>query len=84
LNKYAKDFMAWWEMIQPEWRCKEGMDTLVDGSEDWDSLRIPGANGLLSVVAGLFFWGVEVYRQGATVDMWLDALTDVSAAFSHL
>jgi hypothetical protein len=38
LNKYMKDFMAWWDMIQLEWRCKEGMDTSVDSSEDWDSL----------------------------------------------
>jgi len=60
------------------------MDTQMDGSEDWAPFRMPGANGLLSVVAALFFWGLEVHRQGAAVDAWVEALADVSTAFSQL
>jgi len=40
--------------------------------------------GLLSVVVALFFWGVEVYRQANEPDLWFEALTDISAALSHL
>jgi len=32
----------------------------VDG--DWDGIRTAGRNGLLSVVAALFFWGITLKK----------------------
>ena len=44
--------------MQPKWRLSKKGEILtrkMDG--DLDGLRKPGLNGLLSVLAALFFWG---------------------------
>ncbi|KAF9546591.1 hypothetical protein CPC08DRAFT_618035, partial [Agrocybe pediades] len=54
---YGDSMASWWTAMQPKWRLKgKGyLDyKLVDG--DWTSLALPGQNGLLSFIAGLYFW----------------------------
>lgn len=58
---YCQQHTAWWMALQPEWRLSENGSIVVERvSGDWSSLRVFGSNGLLSVVASLFFWGLLV------------------------
>ena len=60
---FEKSYMLWWKELQPEWRMSSSQQIAyseVDG--DWDGIRTAGRNGLLSVVAALFFWGVALKK----------------------
>ncbi|KJA14112.1 hypothetical protein HYPSUDRAFT_106491, partial [Hypholoma sublateritium FD-334 SS-4] len=75
---FATDFSAWWQSLQPEWRRTDsdaGPDLPRQGG-DWTHIRRSGANGLLSVVAALFFWGNVVQGTPARA-VWLKAMEDV-------
>lgn len=85
LAAYEADFKAWWISLQPPWRCRDGVDWPLKGSGDWDILRQSGQNGLLSVVAALFFWGWAA--RTATNDAegaWSLAVDDVLYALTQL
>ncbi len=56
IKHFAKEFQTWWQAIQPDWRA-DGADAQPPQERGWDELRYPGVNGILSVVAALFFWG---------------------------
>ncbi|CAA7268956.1 unnamed protein product [Cyclocybe aegerita] len=78
INKYAAKFWMWWAVLQPRWRVNEDGEVVtsaVDG--DWEQLRRPGVNGLLSVLASLFFWGVAVKGKREATEKWLVAVQDV-------
>jgi len=75
LADYESEFTAWWSSLQPEWRKSSSGKILfskVDG--DWEVLRRPGLNGILSVMAALFFWGVALQEDSCTG--WNDAVSD--------
>ena len=58
VSTFEKSFHAWWLSLQPKWRLSKNGEILtrkMDG--DLDGLRKPGLNGLLSVLAALFYWG---------------------------
>lgn len=51
----------------------------------WDALRVGGPNGLLSVMAALFFWGLAAEKMGKSDQKkWLEALHDVDAVVGRL
>ena len=61
IKSYEAEYMLWWATLQPAWRRSNTRNIIfskVDG--DWESLQRPGLNGLLSVMAGLLFWGVTL------------------------
>ncbi len=62
LEIYSSNFSAWWRSLQPAWRLDGATDLLRRSEGDWTHLQRSGVNGLLSVVAGLFFWGSAVHR----------------------
>jgi len=53
----------------------------VDG--DWEVLRRPGVNGILSVMAGLFFWGVALRGKGSR-EGWNNAVSDCTVVLVAL
>ena len=58
VSTFEKSFHMWWLSLQPKWRLSKKGEILtrkMDG--DLDGLRKLGLNGLLSVLAALFFWG---------------------------
>jgi len=58
---YGLEFKKWWSALQPGWRkscSREILFSKVVG--DWEVLHRLGLNGILSVVAGLFFWRVAL------------------------
>jgi len=81
---YRLAFNAWWAQLQPAWRISgDGTvdSQLLDGN--WDCLRRPGLNGLQSIVAALFFWGISDQKGGARKS-WLSAVIKCLAVFSCL
>lgn len=64
---FEEAYMSWWKELQPPWRMScsgEIVYSKVDG--DWGGMRTAGRNGLLSVVAALFFWGVALKKTKKT------------------
>ncbi|KAJ7036226.1 hypothetical protein C8F04DRAFT_954048 [Mycena alexandri] len=62
---YAKDWQAWWDSLQPQWRKRDAHGQWEIGGEcgeAWGSLDCPGVNGVISVAASLYFWGRQVHE----------------------
>lgn len=82
---FAKEFSAWWQSLQPDWRTVSADRSLPQIRENWEEIRRPGINGLLSVVAALFFWGFAIRNKGSTMrSPWLNALNDVVYVLDQL
>ncbi|RDB23146.1 hypothetical protein Hypma_009711 [Hypsizygus marmoreus] len=81
---FEEDFSEWWKALQPGWRHADD-GQLIRGAGDWaeTNLRRPGLNGVLSILAALFFWGVEVAK-GADARAWSHAVDDVAWVMGHL
>ncbi|KAF9038719.1 hypothetical protein BJ165DRAFT_1352588, partial [Panaeolus papilionaceus] len=82
-REMKEEFRRWWVSLQPDWRVK---DSVVVGGQidgDWKGLVYPGINGLLSVVACLFFWGMACDTAGDK-RAWVSAFLDCTVAFRAL
>lgn len=87
ISKFATEFAAWWKNIQPTWRMENVNSQTPQEEGNWDEIRRPGLNGLLSVIAGLFFWGNAIQtppRAAAARATWLKALNDVAYVVERL
>src|SRR5205807_2193156 len=81
---FSAAWWAWWMSLQPTWRelSLSGRPTIGLYGEDWSTLKYPGQNGMLSIVATLAWWGVSLpnlvqHGSGSHAD-WLDAVDDVA------
>jgi hypothetical protein len=91
---YSKQWWRWWEVLQPEWRVfdKTGRPKAMApaGHEaTWHCLLKPGVNGILSVVASLYWWGCTVHSLegssgGKDVKDWEEAVADCSWVMEQL
>lgn len=65
LPSFEQAFGAWWAGLQPEWH-REGAGRVLQrkGGNDVEALQHPGKNGLLSVLAALFFWHIHAEKVG--------------------
>ncbi|KAJ7907845.1 hypothetical protein B0H13DRAFT_2193638, partial [Mycena leptocephala] len=65
-SAYAVGWQAWWDSLQPGWRKKgEDGEWIMEGEyggdgREWGPLYRWGVNGMLNVVASLYFWGCGV------------------------
>jgi len=61
ISLYETEFTLWWAMLQPVW-CKRSDGNIIFSKVegDWEVLQRAGLNGVLSVMAGLLFWGVSL------------------------
>ena len=84
-SKFEKQFRQWWFHLQPAWRRETDQD-VAWGSIDSDlsHLKRPGTNGLLNVIAGLFFWGSHVKKGSSGWDQYVVYVNDVQAVLSGL
>ncbi|KAJ7049614.1 hypothetical protein C8F01DRAFT_1001792, partial [Mycena amicta] len=77
---YGNHWWKWWANMQPDWRGSvDGTpgDGEVHGS--WDGLYVSGVNGMLNVVASLYWWGREEKVLGDEPSMeWIQATEDVA------
>jgi len=84
----GESFWTWWHAIQPEWRRGKGgngRDMVRDGN-DWTAVDVNGPNGLSTVMAVLFFWGVDVRsrRDHKGIADWARGLGDVTFVLQKL
>ncbi|KAJ7829903.1 hypothetical protein B0H13DRAFT_1655420, partial [Mycena leptocephala] len=83
--RYADQWYQWWDFLQPDWRRRDrggnwasGGDAIYGGDNEWGLLDKPGPNGCLSVVAGLYFWGVCKGQPDIVKERWIWAVQDVA------
>jgi hypothetical protein len=78
----------WWGSLQPEWREKDADGSWSvargygGGGREWGPLYQWGVNGVLSVVASLYFWGCSVPETGRAE--WEAAVNDVAWMFEGM
>ncbi|KAK7050131.1 hypothetical protein R3P38DRAFT_3173191 [Favolaschia claudopus] len=83
--KYEEGWWDWWRALQPAWRVKDAANRFERGeypqptAENWLTLRAPGPNGSLSLVASLYWWGqrLEKVVDSEEKRTWVEAVTDV-------
>lgn len=82
---FEKMFLSWWNSLQPEWRIANETNRLERGDDNWDCLRecSTGANGILSVMAGLCFWGSATLTDSQR-NAWDTAVDDVLYVLQQL
>ncbi|KAJ7846664.1 hypothetical protein B0H13DRAFT_1646557 [Mycena leptocephala] len=85
LEAYIKEWRAWWDFLQPQWRTRDrngewayGGDVQYGQDDEWGHLDALGPNGCLSVVAALYFWGVDAGQTTETKVRWINAVLDVT------
>ncbi|KAJ7184013.1 hypothetical protein B0H12DRAFT_970923, partial [Mycena haematopus] len=80
---FAKKWWAWWSDLQPAWRgAWRGRGTAeqaVPENADWGPLAVWGQNGLLSVVAAMYWWGCAEEKIGLSTRSveWEEAAADL-------
>lgn len=88
LKGLEQSFWKWWRALQPQYRkvieARDGA-ILPQIVGDMETIRRPGKNGLLSVLAALWFWGsAPAVVQSGTVTSWGAAVDDVSWVIEQL
>ncbi|KAJ7093635.1 hypothetical protein C8R43DRAFT_908060 [Mycena crocata] len=81
LGTFTKSWWAWWSALQPAWRggCRGQGEAgkVVPAGADWGKLVVPGRNGLLTVVATVYWWGCKERENGSCSEEWHEAVGDV-------
>ncbi|KAJ7790915.1 hypothetical protein B0H14DRAFT_2396096 [Mycena olivaceomarginata] len=81
--EYTAQWQMWWDSLQPAWRRRESDGTWSttggygEGGQEWGPLYQWGVNGILSLVASLYFWGCAVYEQVELQTQWEQAISNV-------
>ncbi|KAJ7050766.1 hypothetical protein C8F01DRAFT_1000131 [Mycena amicta] len=82
---FGKQWWVWWIKAQPDWRIVDGDPIRADAEgRPWGSMVCPGKNGILSVVASLYWWGSALKRLGKVSQSWLNAVEDVAWVMEQL
>ncbi|KAJ7061120.1 hypothetical protein C8F01DRAFT_987534, partial [Mycena amicta] len=89
-KRYETEFWTWWKVLQPAWRKARTdwpeMAALQSGGDgqDWGNLEVPGKNGLVSVVAGLYWWGQDGLEASSFSAGWTSAVKDITWALEKM
>ncbi|KAJ7601397.1 hypothetical protein DFH06DRAFT_1026141, partial [Mycena polygramma] len=82
---YATGWQVWWDSLQPAWRKrdKDGKWSTEGGygkdGTDWGPLYQWGVNGVLNLIASLYFWGSSLVSGGEMdLRVWETAVFDVT------
>ncbi|KAJ7750927.1 hypothetical protein DFH07DRAFT_541870 [Mycena maculata] len=66
LAEFEDLWWKWWGELQPDWRVSDPQPGRLKrdmwpagGLENWQTLRHPGPNGALSLIATLCWWGIK-------------------------
>jgi hypothetical protein len=88
---FKRQLWKWWVHLQPAWH----QDTASDdgsmshtGPREWDKLAKPGVNGIVSVVACLYWWFKRAAEEDEDDDshlpLWANIIDDVSWVLTQL
>ncbi|KAJ7703325.1 hypothetical protein B0H17DRAFT_922839 [Mycena rosella] len=81
---YAEQWQKWWDSLQLRWRERgEEGEWKVEGGygeegKEWGPLYQWGVNGMLSIVASLYFWGCALNEDSEAQAKWEAAVRDVA------
>lgn len=83
LPAFKRSFQTWYDGMQPSWRSKvedRWVRAKVGRKKlDWELLDVRGVNGMLTVIATLYWWGMAVRNHSQDeYDEWEAAVDDVS------
>ncbi|KAJ7680856.1 hypothetical protein DFH06DRAFT_973093, partial [Mycena polygramma] len=85
IKGFEAEWWTWWTRLQPAWRepgrerRKAGKTETVPEGANWGTLASPGKNGILSVVASLYWWAVAEREEGkGSSGGWEDAVADTT------
>jgi hypothetical protein len=83
VRKYEEVWWVWWTALQPEWRGawrgRAQNECAVPEKADWGKLGQAGQNGVLSVVAALYWWAcAEKARDTKPSKGWEEAVVDTT------
>lgn len=81
---YEAKYNEWWKRLQPDWRVVNGRVDVNLTRGNWESLRMPGLNGFLSIISALFYWGLAVQGKATHHKAWLSAVQDCHLVISLL
>ncbi|KAJ7602641.1 hypothetical protein DFH06DRAFT_1023575 [Mycena polygramma] len=90
MGKFVESWWKWWTVLQPSWRGsargqREGPPAAAPDA-DWSQLVVPGQNGLLTVMATLYWWGCAEKGTGMAERSqgWEEAARDVLSVLNGL
>ncbi|KAJ7655774.1 hypothetical protein DFH06DRAFT_992196 [Mycena polygramma] len=85
LGSFESEWWTWWTALQPSWRGawrgrrKAGVAQTLPEGADWGKLSSSGQNGVLSVVATLYWWAcAEKEKAVGPSAGWIEAVGDVT------
>jgi hypothetical protein len=82
---FKKVFHVWWVSLQPKWRVSGKGTILTEGVEgDWENLRKPGLNGLLSTLASFFYWSKMAQKNVKQRKAWARDVENYTLVLCHL
>jgi hypothetical protein len=84
VKSYEAKYNEWWKRLQPDWRVVNGRVDVNLTQGNWESLRMPGLNGFLSILSALFYWGLAVQGKATHRNAWLFAVQDCHLVISLL
>jgi hypothetical protein len=82
VGEFTDQWRDWWRALNPEWRGGDGGEMRREDGREWDVLKVPGVNGLLSVLMCLRWWKGEL--AGADDKGWKEAVADVTWVLQQL
>ncbi|KAJ7049785.1 hypothetical protein C8F01DRAFT_1264818 [Mycena amicta] len=90
-KRYEEEFWTWWKFIQPAWRkaktewaAKDALQVNEQAGDSWAVLSVPGKNGLVSVIASLYWWGRDGVVGEGVSEAWRNAVKDVTWALRRM
>ena len=85
LAEFERAFNLWWMEFQPEWHVASAEKSAVGQDVGgWENLRKAGLNGLVSLLAALFFWGLSIRDSNIDRICWTAAVDDSLAAIREI
>lgn len=86
IGRYAKEWLSWWNSVQPKWRQSSVTGSLplalsiASDKEDLVCMKKGGPSGLVTIMIGLKWWA-SIRDKDAK---WLAAVKDVRSCMDEL
>lgn len=86
VSGFVSTWWKWWEEIQPQWRVKreKKWERGSPADSDWEVMALPGPNGMLSVIATLYWWGCTAAGDPELEKEWEEGLLETGWVLSQL
>lgn len=80
-----REHKAWCASLQPTWLWQDNQTAIVAAEhQDWGGIHVFGVNGLLSMLASLYFWGMSLTESKFDMVAWQEAVYDCLSVIQQL